>query len=224
MRVGSALARLALVLAIVAGPLLLWQAAFQRAVLRHVGELALPDDAPDAAARRAHAAAELSALGPEALPAVIRAFAVGEGPRQKGVTLQRSGLSLDAGPLVIPAMHWLRDGAGPAAVEALVAALGDANHDVRHFAGLTLAWIGRDAVPALVETLRSAGPGQRAAAAFALSFMGADGTPALPALQQALEHPDKDVRHTARYAIQQLSPGNEGFWEAVEGARRARPR
>lgn len=215
-----AIGRLALLALLVAGPLLLWQLAFERGVRRQVEELALPDVAPDAAARRERAAAALAALGDEALPAVIACFGASEGPPQRGVTLQRSGLSRDAGPLVVPAMNWLRDHAGPATIAALVDALDDGNHDVRHFAGLTLAFIGREAVPALVDTLRTAGPDQRAAAAFALSMMGADGTPALPALQEALDHPDKDVRYTARYAIQQLSPGNEGFWEAVEAARR----
>lgn len=224
MRVRPGLGRLALVAVLVAGPLLLWQAAFARAVLRHVHELALPDGAPDAAARRARAAAALDALGPEALPAVIAAFGAVEGRAQRGVTVQRSGLSQEAGPLVIPVMHWLRERAGQPVVAALVEALDDGNHDVRHFAGLTLAWIGAPAVPALVETLRRAAPPQRAAAAFALSFMGADGTAALPALREALEHPDKDLRYTARYAIQQLSPGNEGFWEMVEAARQAAPR
>ena len=215
------LLRFTLLIALVAGPLLLWQAAFELAVQRDVEELALPDDAPEAAARRAAAVERLDELGDEALPAVIATFGVTEGPLQRGVTIQRSGLAADAGPLVNPAMGWLRGRPGPATVDALIDALDDANLDVRHFAGLTLAWIGTPAVPALVDTLRTGAPGQRAAAAFALSFMGAEGVPAVPALQEALHHPDKDVHYTARYAIQQLSPGNEGFWEAVEAARRS---
>jgi HEAT repeat protein len=218
--VGAAL----LLAAFLAGPLLVWQLAFERGVQRQVEELALPEDAPDAEARRARAAAELDELLPEALPAVIACFAVTEGPLQRGVTLQRSGLAKDAGPLVVPAMAWLRDRPDPATVGALVDALADDNHDVRHFAGLTLAWIGRPAVPALIETLRRGVPARRAAAAFALSFMGAAGTDALPALREALAHPDKDVHLTARYAIQQLSPGNEGFWELVEKVRQVAPR
>lgn len=215
------LRRFGLLVAMVAWPLLLWQHAFDLSVRRHVEELVLSPDAQQADARRARALARLDELGDEALPAVIATFGVTAGELQRGVTLQRSGLSMDAGPLVNPAMGWLRSRPGPATVEALIDALDDDNLDVRHFAGLTLAWIGTPAVPALVGTLRTGDTAQRAAAAFALSFMGEEGVPAIPALQEALQHPDKDVHYTARYAIQQLSPGNEGFWEAVEAARRS---
>ena len=216
-----ALARGLLAAALVAGPLLLWQLAFASAVRRDVEALAQPADA----AGRAAASARLAALGPEALPEVLTAFAFNEAPPQKGVTLQRSGLSKEAGPLVVPVMDWLRTRGDADVIAALVAGLGSPDHDVRHFAGLTLAYIGRDAVPALVATLRSStDEGQRAAAAFALSFMGADGADALPPLREALEDPDKDVRLTARYALQQLGPGNEGFWAAVDAVRKSRPR
>jgi HEAT repeat protein len=49
--------------------------------------------------------------------------------------------------------------------------------------------------------------------------MGAAGTPALPALQAALDDESQDVRYVARYAIAQLSSGNEAFWTAVDRAR-----
>jgi HEAT repeat protein len=223
--VGRALVRLLAAAVLLAGPLLLWRLSFAAAVRHDIETLATAGDAPEAAALRAAASARLAALGPEALPEVLTAFAFNEAPPQKGVTLQRSGLSQQPGPLVVPAMYWLRERAGPDVVAALVAGLGSADHDVRHFAGLTLAYIGKDAVPALVTTLRSStDQGQRAAAAFSLSFMGADGAEALAPLHEALSDPDKDVRLTARYAVQQLGPGNEGFWAAIDAARKSRPR
>jgi hypothetical protein len=42
---------------------------------------------------------------------------------------------------------------GPQVIAPLVAALDDRDEDVRHAAGMTLAYIGADAVPALVEAL-----------------------------------------------------------------------
>ena len=209
----------------IAGPLLLWQLAYDRAVRRDVEILALPLDAPGAPVRRAEADARLAALGPEALPEILRAFAFNEAPLRKGVTVSRSGLSTQAGPLVVPTMNWLRDHADDQVITALVRALADSNHDIRHFAGLTLAFIGRPAVPPLVEQLRDADDASvRAAAAFALSFMGAEGGEALEPLRAALQDEDKDVRLVARYALQQLGPGNDGFWAAVDAARRSRVR
>jgi HEAT repeat protein len=217
----SITASLALVALVVAGPLLLWQLAFDRAVHRDLEALALPADAPDAASRRAAAEARLAALGPEALPAVLTAFAFNEAPLRKGVTVARSGLSTEPGPLVVPTMAWLRDRAGPDVIAALVAGLGADNHDVRHFAGLTLAYIGKPAVPPLVALLHDApDPSQRAAAAFSLSFMAEDGADAIEPLRAALQDPEKDVRLVARYALQQLGPGNEGFWAMVDAARK----
>jgi HEAT repeat protein len=211
--------------AIVAGPLLLWQWAFDRAVRRDVEILALANDAPGAPARRAEADARLAALGPEALPEILRCFAFNEAPLRKGVTVARSGLSTQPGPLVGPAMNWLRDHADEDVIAALVKALDDDNHDVRHFAGLTLAFIGRPAVPPLVEALREAEDASvRAASAFSLSFMGAEGGEAVGPLREALADPDPDVRLVARYAVQQLGPGNEGFWAAVDAARKSRAR
>jgi HEAT repeat protein len=210
---------------IVVGPLLLWQWAFDRAVRRDVEILALPYDAPAAPVRRAEADARLASLGPEALPQVLQSFAFNEAPLRKGVTVARSGLSTQAGPLVVPAMNWLRDHADLDVIGALVAALSSDNHDIRHFAGLTLAFIGRPAVPPLVQALRGADDASvRAAAAFSLSFMGAEGAEAIEPLRAALQDGDKDVRLVARYALQQLGPGNDGFWAAVDAARKSRVR
>ena len=210
---------------IIVGPLLMWQLAYDRAVRRDVEILALPHDAPGASARRAEADERLAALGPEALPQILESFAFNEAPLRKGVTVARSGLSTQAGPLVVPAMNWLRDHADEHAIEALVEALAADHHDIRHCAGLTLAFIGRPAVPPLVEQLRGAPDASvRAAAAFSLSFMGAEGGEAIEPLRAALEDEAKDVRLVARYALQQLGPGNEGFWAAVDAARRSRVR
>jgi len=219
MSFSTALASIGAVVVLVAGPLILWQLAFHRAVRRDIEALTLKGSQG-----RAHASARLVGLGSEALPEVMSAFAFNETPLERGVTLQRSGLSMHAGPLVLTAMYWLADHAGPDGVTALVQGLAAADHDVRHFAGLTLALIGKKAVPALVTALRtSADAGQRVAAAFSLSLMGADGGEALAPLRDALADEDKDVRLTARFALQQLGPGNEGYWAAIEAARRSRP-
>ena len=175
-------------------PLLLYGAAVRASLTRDIESLA--GTQPPA---RAAVEARVAACGPCGVEVLIAAL---------------------AGPAPVPAMNLLRSMSGPQVIAPLVAALDDRNEDVRHGAGMTLAYIGADAVPALVETLgRSSVPHVRASAAWALSFMGAAGTPALPALQAALDDGSPDVRHVARYAIAQLSSGNEAFWTAVDKAR-----
>ena len=175
-------------------PLLLYGAAVRASLTRDVESLAGPQPPP-----RASVEARVLACGPCGVEVLIAAL---------------------AGPAPVPAMNLLRSMSGPQVIAPLVAALDDRDEDVRHGAGMTLAYIGAGAVPALVEALgRSSVPHVRASAAWALSFMGAAGTPALPALQGALDDESRDVRYVARYAIAQLSSGNEAFWTAVDKAR-----
>jgi HEAT repeat protein len=206
---------LALLLLAGAAPLLLWDAAWRAAVRRDAAALAQPDG-PE----RQRATSELRAWGAAAVPELVRVFEVPGSAAAAGA--RGGGTSRDAGLLTLPVMDLLRRLAGPAVIAALVAALDDADGDVRHFSGLTLAWIGADAVPPLLAVLAHAPDARRrTSAAWILSLMGAAGTPALPALQAALQDPEQDVRFTARYAIGQLSEGNEAFWNLVQTAREA---
>lgn len=177
-------------------PLLLWGAAVRASVQR---DIALSADPQTEAPARAAAQARITALGPPGIAGLIEAL---------------------AGPTPIPVMNMLRSRGGPEVVAQLVAALDAENEDRRHYAGMTLAFIGPPAVPALIETLRASPVAHvRTSAAWVLSFMGAAGTSALPALNAALADPSQDVRYVARYAVQQLSSGNDAFWEAVDKAR-----
>lgn len=193
-------------------PVLLWDASLRAAVRRDVAALAGPEDPA-----RERAAARLAALGADAVPAVVRCFSAEQ--HNAASAVRDSGTSVGAGELTTPAMTFLQAHASPDVVDGVVAALGDEDHDVAHFAGLTLAWIGEAAEPAVAARLRDPEPRVRASAAWVLSLMGEAGTPALPALQEALADPDEDVRHVARFAISQLSSGNEAFWEAVRAFR-----
>jgi HEAT repeat protein len=204
---------LALLLLAGAAPVLLWDTAWRAAVRRDAAALAQPDG-PE----RRRATSELRAWGAAAVPELVCVFEVPGSAAAAGA--RGGGTSRDAGPLTLPVMDLLRQQAGPAVIAELAGALDDSDGDVRHFSGLTLAWIGAEAVPPLIEVLEQAPDAhRRTSAAWILSLMGAAGTPALPALQAALQDPDQDVRFTARYAIGQLSAGNEAFWNLVQTAR-----
>jgi hypothetical protein len=198
-------------------PLLLWQASVERSVARDVQALVR---AP--AERREALLAHLDSLRPVSVPLLIRAFGVqqptgGDGRARRRATLQHP-------PLAIPVLYALADLGGPDVIAALIAALGDEHPDVRHYAAMTLAYIGEPATPSIVEALtRAPDVRRRVSAAWILSLMGEPGVAALPALEVALRDESREVRYTARYAIHQLSAGNEGFWRVVEQARSERP-
>src|SRR5678815_1411130 len=175
MRLRAALSRALFAAFVLVAPPLLYGASVRAALARDVAALAGTEPPP-----REAVVARVAACGPCGVDVLIEAL---------------------AGPTPVPAMNLLRAARPDAVVPPLVAALDDRDEDVRHGAGMALAYIGADAVPHV-----------RASAAWALSFMGAAGTPALPALQAALDDEDKDVRYVARYAIAQLSSGNEAFW------------
>jgi hypothetical protein len=211
--VAARLLRLAGVLLACAVPVLLWDASLRAAVRRDVAALAGPEGAA-----RDRATARLEALGADAVPALVGCFEAEQ--HNVASALRGSGTGVGAGELTVPVMGFLQSHVSPAVVDGVVAALGDDDRDVAHFAGLTLAWIGPAAEPAVSALLRFAPePRVRTSAAWVLSLMGEAGTPALPALQEALQDPDEDVRLVARFAISQLSSGNEAFWEAVRAFR-----
>lgn len=181
------------------GPLLLWGASVRASLRRDIESLARPESAGRAATQ-----ARIAAMGPAGVEALVESLA-GETPV---VALRQLGRQCDEG-----------------VVARLIEALDDEDESRRHYAGMTLAYIGPEALPQLVETLRGSPVARvRTSAAWVLSFMGAAGTAALPALEQALEDGDRDVRLVARFAIQQLSSGNEAFWKAVEKSRAANVR
>ena len=175
---------------------------------------------PDARVREA-AAARLTAMGPQIVPLLVGAFAEergGGGPRQTD--------DPDASmPVTASVMNLLRDTEDRELIGHLLDAMRDPDQDVRHYAGLTLAYIGTDAVPALVGTLRTAPDARsRISAAWVLSFMGSVGAGAVPALREALKDEHKDVRYTARYALEQLTDEGGALWQAVDRARAEPPR
>jgi HEAT repeat protein len=202
---------LALLLLAAVGPVLLWDAAFGTVVRRDAQALLLPEG-PE----RQRAEAELRAFGAAAVPKLVRDFAVPAGAVGRGA--RGGGTSTQIGPLTLPIMNLLRQ-QGAVVVPALVASLDDDDPDVRHYAGLTLTWIGAPALPAVLDVLEHGAAAQRTTAAWILSLMGAEGVPARPALQRALDDPDSDVRHMARFADGQLAPGNEAFWRLVQRQR-----
>jgi HEAT repeat protein len=178
------------------GPLLLWGASVRACLRRDIEALGRPN-----AAGRAAAQARIAALGPPGIEALVESLAGSKPAVPLKMLAGRSDAEL---------------------IARLVEALDDEDESRRHNAGLTLAYIGADAVPAVVEALRASPVAHvRTSAAWVLSCMGEPGTAALPALEQALWDEDHDVRLVARYAIQQLSSGNEDFWAAVERSRAA---
>jgi len=177
-------------------PLALWGAAVRASLHRDIESLARLDPTGRAAAR-----ARIVALGEPGIEALVESL---------------------AGPTPVVALKTLASRGDTRVVARLVEALDDQDESRRHYAGMTLAYIGAEALPALVEALRSSPVAHvRTSAAWVLSCMGEPGTAALPALEQALSDEDHDVRLVARYAISQLSSGNEAFWEAVERSRAA---
>jgi HEAT repeat protein len=203
------------VLAAFVVPSALWELGVRAAVDRAVERLGDRDEAV-----RSAAAARLTAMGPVVVPRLVQGFAV------DGDVAPRPAGALDGvSPMTVPLMNLLRDVEDPEVIAHLLDAMRHEDENVRHYAGLTLAYIGTDAVPALVRTLRTAPDARgRTSAAWVLSFMGAAGREAIPALREALQDAHKDVRYTARYALEQLSDEGGPLWQAVDRARAEPPR
>jgi len=98
-------------------------------------------------------------------------------------------------------------GAPAQAVPALIAALGDANENVRANAAKALARIGPaavEAVPTLIAALGDANENVRANAAKALARIGPAAVEAVPALIAALGDANENVRANAAEALEQI--------------------
>jgi CubicO group peptidase (beta-lactamase class C family) len=104
-----------------------------------------------------------------------------------------------------------------AAVEPLVAALGDEDLYLRGAAAVALGRIGGAALPALNQALGSDHAGRRASAAIALGRLGAPAGQALPVLIRLLADPSEQVRQVAAVTIGDLAgvDGVGGLTEAV---------
>lgn len=103
-------------------------------------------------------------------------------------------------------------------VRRLVAALGDADPEVRQNLAIALAKIGPAAVEPLVAALKDPLPERRAGAAAALGQIGAPARPALPALLDLLADKELDVRRHVSHAIAQLIPSSRPERRAVRAA------
>jgi len=135
------------------------------------------------------AAAELRALGPGAIPALV------------AVLLDES-----------PATHWptaggLLHGLGPAAFAAVREAVANAPGDeARRRASWAFVGFGVDAMPLYEQSLRHASPRVRADAAQALQCLGEAAAPAALALVALLGDPDRVVQQRALWALKRMGP------------------
>jgi HEAT repeat protein len=103
-------------------------------------------------------------------------------------------------------------------VRRLVAALKDADPEVRQNLAIALAKIGPAAVEPLVAALKDPLPERRAGAAAALGQIGAPARPALPALLDLLDDKELDVRRQVSHAIARLIPSSRPERRAVRAA------
>jgi len=100
---------------------------------------------------------------------------------------------------------------GPAerVIPILIAVLGDDDPGIGLAASEALARIGPEAIPALIEALKHDTLAQSAAiregAAEALGLIGPEAREAVPALIQSLQDECSYVRHTARYALKEIT-------------------
>jgi HEAT repeat protein len=95
-----------------------------------------------------------------------------------------------------------------ALVKRLIEALKDPDPDVRQNLCSALAKVGAPAVEPLLGALKdkTAPPERRAGVAYALGQIGPMARAAIPALLDALEDSDLDVRRQASFAISRLIP------------------
>src|SRR5262245_29404986 len=174
---------------------------------------------------RRRAAADLSELGYEAIPAVpalsaalkdedaavrsTAALAISKiGPEAAAAVPNLMSLLKDQDPIIrqraASALHSIGPAAKPA-VEALKEALKDDAIDNASSAALALGRIGEPAVPALIEALSHTNAETRRNAARALASIGPKAGKAVPALAAALKDPDGWVRRFACWALGSMS-------------------
>lgn len=112
-------------------------------------------------------------------------------------------LFVAAPPAAPPDAH---PGVDDALVRRLVAALKDPDPEVRGNLAVALAKIGTAYVEPLIAALKDPVPERRAGAAYALGLIGPAARAALPALLDALDDKEAEVRRQASYAIARLIP------------------
>jgi HEAT repeat protein len=103
-------------------------------------------------------------------------------------------------------------------VRWLIAALKDADPEVRQNLAMALAKIGPAAVEPLIAALKDPLPERRAGAAAALGRIGAPARSALPALLDLLDDKELDVRRQVSHAIAVLIPASRPERRAVYAA------
>lgn len=161
-------------------------------------------------------AAALQALGPKAVPGLIRLLAQKDSTfhqkfwnwLQKRPPLMRRVLGryvpIPNAPTVRQAAARSLGTIGPgakAAVPALIRSFRDSGINIRWEAAYALGRIGPDAVPALTNALNDADPTVRHPAAYALGAVGSGATMAIPALITRLRDPDNSVRTMASSSL-----------------------
>ena len=195
-----------------------WLPAILKALARLWGPplliIALGDKDSDMRVREA-AAEALGKIGPEEVPALIKAL----GDENSYVRSAAAGALGKTGPEAVPALikalgdenSYVRSAAaealgkiGPEAVPALIRALGDEDSSVRWRAAYTLGEIGpeaKEAVLALIRALGDEDSSVRWRAARALGKIGPEAKEAVPALIEALGDKDEQVREAAAEAL-----------------------
>ncbi|HLW65353.1 MAG TPA: HEAT repeat domain-containing protein [Gemmataceae bacterium] len=86
----------------------------------------------------------------------------------------------------------------------LIEALKDDDSEVRQFAALALAAIGREALPALMEALKDTNKEERSAAAYAIGRIGPQARESIPLLVKTLKDPEPMVKRSAAEALSRV--------------------
>jgi HEAT repeat protein len=110
-------------------------------------------------------------------------------------------------------------------IRRLIEALKEDDPDVRQNLASALAKLGSAAVEPLITALKDKGgpPERRAGAAYALGQIGLSAKAALPALLDALNDKELDVRRQAAYAVNRLIPNKKPAADAAELPRATKP-
>jgi HEAT repeat protein len=86
-------------------------------------------------------------------------------------------------------------------IPGLMEALKDEDSEVRQFAALALAALGREALPALMEALKDPNKEERSAAAYAIGRIGPQARESIPVLVKVLKDPEATVKRSAAEAL-----------------------
>ena len=161
------------------------------------------EEAPSREAEYEALALALGALGPAAVPPLLRLLDSDERDARRWAT------------------HALGRTRDPRAADPLIKRLGDNRSDVRKAAALALGEIGdRSALESLVKTLANRDPETRRAAAVALGMIGSD--QAADPLCALLEDPNEPVQLAVVEALRRIGGlrGGAGLRAALDGGRK----